>query len=134
MKASSILVPRLVAGLLFFLAACTSPVERVDGAARPSSASPQQAQVIQHLVPKRDSVGGVPPRFEWSKVANADRYTFGLWNEVDVMVWRQTGITTNSVEWPKELDVEPGTYYWSVAALRDDRPIAESGLSAFVIR
>jgi len=30
--------------------------------------------------------------------------------------------------------VEPGTYFWSVSALRNGEELADSGLSAFVVR
>ena len=64
----------------------------------------------------------------------ADSYSIGVWNDVDVLVWRQNHIPTNAVALPGEVNFEPGTYFWSVSALRDEQLIAESGLAAFVVR
>jgi hypothetical protein len=112
--------------------ACSTPLGGGDSSA---TTSPKEGRppTIDHLLPPRDSTGAIPPLFAWTEFAGADRYAIGLWNEVDVMVWRRDDVRTSSVEWPADLRVEPGTYYWSVTALRDDRPVAESGLSAFVV-
>jgi hypothetical protein len=93
-----------------------------------------RAQNINHLTPARDSVGSAPSRFTWTSIAGADSYSIGVWNEVDVMVWRQNNIPTTSVTMPEEVRLEPGTYFWSVSALRDGQQVAESGLAAFVVR
>ena len=34
----------------------------------------------------------------------------------------------------EDVPLEPGTYFWSISALREDNQIAESGLAAFVVR
>jgi hypothetical protein len=111
--------------------ACTSSMGRQDS----SRAAPQadRLQTIDHLTPARDSTGLAPTRFEWTSVAGADSYAIGVWSEVDVTVWRRAGIRTPWVAWPNELTLEPGTYFWSVMAFRNEQPIAESGLSAFVV-
>jgi hypothetical protein len=109
---------------------CSSPRAQTETVA---ATAENRLTVIEHVTPRRDSVGGVPPRFEWTAVANADSYTIGVWSEVDQMVWRQPHLTKALVEVPKDFDLEPGTYYWRVTALREDRPVGDSGLSAFVV-
>lgn len=108
------------------------------GCAAPSAGEAQTAKadevtVIQHEVPRRDFVGPQPDRFAWSAVPGADRYAIGLWNEVDRLLWRQDDLATNSVPRPAELDLEEGTYFWTVSALKDGREIGKSGLAAFVV-
>jgi len=39
-----------------------------------------------------------------------------------------------SVARPDDVNFEPGTYFWSVSALRNGEELADSGLSAFVVR
>jgi len=97
------------------------------------SATSNQPPTIEHLLPRRDSTGGVPSRFQWTPIAGADRYALGVWNEADVLVWRQDHVREASIAVPAELQLEPGTYFWSVTALREGRPVAESGLAAFVV-
>lgn len=92
-----------------------------------------QSQTINHVKPRRDSSGPIPDRLEWTAVKGADSYAVGVWNEVDVRIWRANNIETNSIEWPKELVLDAGTYLWSVMALRNDQPIADSGLAAFIV-
>jgi hypothetical protein len=86
------------------------------------------------VAPPRDSVGSAPKTFSWTAVEGADSYSIGIWNEVDVLVWRQNNIATNSVARPDDVPLEPGTYFWSVSALRNGEELADSGLSAFVVR
>ena len=97
------------------------------------SAQGAQSQTINHVKPRRDSSGPNPDRLEWTEVKGADSYAVGVWNEVDVVVWKRGNIKTNSVEWPKDIVLDAGTYFWSVLALRDGRPIADSGLAAFIV-
>ena len=89
---------------------------------------------IDHLTPARDSIGSSPSRFVWTKIDSANSYSIGVWNEVDVLVWRQNNIPTTSVTMPEDVRLDPGTYFWSVSALRDGQQVAESGLAAFVVR
>ena len=120
-----------VAGL-----ACATPVDRVGGERMPDAGSPPaqgDSQVIDHIAPARDSSGPPPSRFEWTSAKGADRYSIGVWSEVDVLMWRQDNLSATSVERPVELRLAPGTYFWSVAAWREGRPIAESGRAAFVV-
>jgi hypothetical protein len=98
-----------------------------------AAADQSKPQDINHLEPRRDSVGPRPARFAWTAVANAGTYSLNLWNEVDMKVFEQHGLTATSAPWPDGLDLPLGTYFWAVVAVRDGRPVAESGLSAFVI-
>ncbi len=115
----------------FACARASAPVEGSTAAAPAQSES--RKQVIMHLTPRPDSVGGLPEKFEWTAVANADSYSIGLWNEVDRMIFRQNDLKTNSLLWPREFTLEMGTYLWSVTALSKGRPIGDSGLAAFVV-
>lgn len=125
------------ASLLFVLACGTSPgsLAAMPGAAESGAMvqSSGREPVIDHIAPRRDSTGPRPATFEWTGVPGADQYAIGMWNEVDRMMWSQSGITKTTVELPKELVLDFGTYFWSVTALRDGHPIADSGLAAFVI-
>jgi hypothetical protein len=98
-----------------------------------AEAAQAKPQDIDHLEPRRDSVGPRPARFTWTAVRNVETYTLHVWNEVDMKVFEQQGLTATTLPWPEELDLPFGTYFWAVIAQRDGRPIAESGLSAFVI-
>jgi hypothetical protein len=102
-------------------------IERqIEGSARPPK--------LDHLIPARDSQGSLPSRFEWTPVAGADSYSVGIWNEVDMLIWRMDHITTASFDRPDSLRLEPGTYFWTISALKDGQEITASGLSAFVVR
>jgi hypothetical protein len=101
------------------------------GAATAAGAS--QGSTIDHVAPPRDSTGPTPARFAWTSVEGADRYAIGLWNDVDVLVMKATDVRQPFLDFPKDHPLDPGTYFWSVTAFRADRPIAESGRSAFVV-
>lgn len=122
----------LLMAVAFACVRASAPVEGATAATLQSGAKDQK--VIVHLSPRPDSVGGVPEKFEWTAVPNAASYSIGIWNEVDRMIYRQNDLRTNSLTWPKESALDMGTYFWSVTALtKDDRPIADSGLAAFVV-
>lgn len=104
------------------------------GGNSPAASAASQAPVIDHLTPRRDSVGRPPDTFEWTKIEGADSYEIGVWNDIDILLWRQRGIPGNHIDRPKELALDAGTYMWSIAAFRGEQPIAESGLAAFVVR
>ena len=93
-----------------------------------------RASVIDHLVPARDSQGRMPTQFSWTAVAGAEEYSVGIWNEVDMLMWRVDHVPGASTPRPDDLKLEPGTYFWSISALRGGQQIAESGLAAFVVR
>ncbi len=101
-------------------------IERqIEGSAR--------APRLDHLIPARDSQGSQPRRFEWTAVPGADSYSIGIWNEVDMMIWRHDRIAATFFE-PTDLRLDPGTYFWTISAIKDGEEIAASGLSAFVVR
>ncbi|MEQ1912928.1 MAG: hypothetical protein ABMA15_29200 [Vicinamibacterales bacterium] len=93
-----------------------------------------RAPRLDHLIPARDSQGSLPSRFEWTAVPGADQYSVGIWNEVDTLIWRLDHIPTNSFTSPADLKLDPGTYFWTISALREGEEITTSGLAAFVVR
>jgi hypothetical protein len=127
-------------GLLAFSVACAPAIAQNQngpapaGASASASAEPQQRPVIDHVMPARDSIGRAPTRFSWTPIEGADDYAIGIWNEVDQLVWHQTHIPTTSIDRPEEIRLEPGTYFWSISALRGEQELADSGLAAFVVR
>ena len=102
--------------------ACSAPAATVQ----------DDLAVIEHVAPKRDATGGVPPKFEWTAAKGADLYVLSMWNDIDLLIFKQN-VEGTSVEWPKGLTVEQGTYFWEVLAMRGEQPIAHSGRAAFVI-
>lgn len=97
------------------------------------AAETSQELTIDHIAPRRDFVGPMPQRFEWSAVKGADRYAIGIWDEVDRLRWRKDDIEATFVARPADLSLESGTYFWSVSGIRGGQQIADSGLSAFVV-
>jgi hypothetical protein len=126
--------------VLVVAAGCHHSAAQVDPSVRGAGAIQRQisggsaAPRLDHLIPARDSQGSLPSRFEWTPVPGADSYSVGIWNEVDVMVWRADHIPTNSFDRPESMRLDPGTYFWSISALRNGDEIASSGLAAFVVR
>src|SRR5262245_8292782 len=124
---------------LMLTTACSSAhAPRETAPAAPSAPaaplkSPAEPSTIDHLLPRRDSSGPMPSRFEWTPVPGADNYVMGIWNEVDVLVWRADNLHSPSVDWPKGIALEPGTYFWAVTATRDDVPVGDSGRAAFIV-
>jgi len=123
-----------VIAMVMLALACAPSAEHdaaiVDASQQKSGAAP----TIRHLTPAADSVGGLPSRFEWTPVDGADRYAIGVWNDVDRLLWRREDISTVSVDRPAELDLDAGTYFWRVSAIRENQQLADSGWSAFVVR
>jgi hypothetical protein len=113
--------------------ACSSSQDFQPPAAPPVEVE-QRMPTINHVTPARDSVGAQPTKFEWTAADGADRYMIGVWDDVDRVVWRADRVTGTSVMMPDDIELGFGTYFWMVTAMRDDRPIAESGRSAFVVR
>lgn len=128
----------ILAGLVAaatLIVAVTRPGEPQAAAAPDASAVPVAGPAdIRHLEPAPDSVGGQPARFAWSAAAGADSYTLRVWNESDIRVVSESGLTTTSIDFPKEYDMPAGTYFWAVVGMRGDQPVAESGLAAFVVQ
>jgi len=119
-----------LATLIAIASACTPSAAREE----PRGPSQARARNIDHVTPARDSIGAAPTRFTWTPIEGADLYAIGIWNEVDQLIWRQDNIPATSVTLPDTVRLEPGTYFWTVSALREGSQIAESGLAAFVVR
>ncbi len=130
-------IPRRTAVALVALVALSGAACSADPGTPVALAAEQAPEAgppdIDHLAPAPDSVGATPTRFEWSRIEGADSYLLRVWNEADTQVFRQAGSHETSFSWPADTRLEFGTYFWSVVALRDDRPMAESGLAAFVV-
>jgi hypothetical protein len=120
----------VLTSVLLVCSGCSTP----GAESSPSSAAERDVPIIDHLTPRRDSVGPIPDLFSWTPVAGATRYALRLWNDVDRLEWRRDDISEARVARPDELRLEPGTYFWSVTAFRGDEPVAESGRAAFVVR
>ncbi len=93
----------------------------------------QQILAIDHVTPRRDFVGPRPDTFVWTAAPGVETYAIGVWSEVDRLMWRDGGITGTSIARPAGLDLEPGTYFWSVSGQQRGHEIARSGQSAFVV-
>lgn len=124
----------LLLTLAVLSASCARPSASADAAPAAATVATQPSLVIDFVRPRPDAVGSTPERFEWTAVPGADRYTFGLWTETDQMLVKQDGLTTTFVLWPEGTRLDPGTYYWSVAAFRGEQGLAASGLAAFVVQ
>jgi hypothetical protein len=120
------------AAMLMVALACSAP--SADGEASAMPAAESAIQLIDHLTPARDSVGPAPAVFSWTPVAGATRYAIGVWDEVETLQWRRDDISEAKIARPDALTLEPGTYFWSITALRGDEPVGESGRAAFVVR
>ena len=120
--------------VLAFSLACMSR----EGAPEAAPAAVEEAKIqkiqIEHVTPPRDFVGKLPTVLEWTAAAGVDTYAVSVENEIEIGVFDQEGITGTSTPWPKELKIEPGTYYWRIIGLKGDRIIADSGRAAFVVR
>lgn len=129
------IVTLLIAALLSLtsIAGCSTSAPHSPPPAA-NVAPESRAQLIDHLEPARDSTGAMPRRFRWTRVDGDVRYEIAVSNEVDVVMWRSSGLREASVAVPADVVLEPGTYFWSVVAIRGDRVVAESGRSAFVVR
>jgi hypothetical protein len=114
-----------------FSLACISREGAPEAAAE--EAKIQKIQ-IEHLVPRPDFVGKLPTMLEWSAAEGADSYAVTVENEIEIGVFDQDGIKGTSTPWPRDLRIEPGTYYWRIVGLKGDRMVADSGRAAFVVR
>ena len=109
-----------------------------QSATESTSATPvQEASItrdrIEHVAPKRDSVGPMPARFEWTGVKGAEEYQITIENEVDMLLV-EARVRGTSLDYPKDKKLDPGTYFWRVEGLAaDGRRIADSGRAAFVV-
>jgi hypothetical protein len=118
--------------VLALLGLACAPRESSD--APPPAAAEITRQQIDHLAPRRDFVGPAPARLEWTAVDGVETYNITVVTEIDSVVFQHTGARGTALEWPQEIALEPGTYFWRIVALRGDRVVADSGRAAFVVR
>lgn len=118
-------------GLALLCIACSSQSAR-DASAPAVEQAPITHGRIEHVVPKRDAVGPMPERFEWTAAQGVDEYAMTVENEVDVLLF-QARIRSTSLDWPKGTTLDPGTYFWRVVGMSDGRRVADSGRAAFVV-
>jgi hypothetical protein len=111
--------------------ACT-PQEPADASA-PAGTNTIARQQIDHVTPRRDFVGPAPVRLEWTAADGVDSYNITVTTEIDTLVFQQIGARGTAVDWPKEIRLEPGTYFWRIVGMKGDRSVADSGRSAFVV-
>ncbi|HUQ85980.1 MAG TPA: hypothetical protein VM096_00385 [Vicinamibacterales bacterium] len=108
-----------------------------DSAPDPSAATAEVALIqkiqIEHITPRRDFVGPLPTKLEWTSVDGVDSYAVSVENEIELPVFDQEGIRTTSVPWPKGFRIDPGTYFWRIVGIKGDKVIADSGRAAFVV-
>lgn len=119
--------------ILVFSLACISREGAPEAAGGPLEEAKIQKIQIEHVTPRPDYVGPLPTMMEWT-AAGADTYAISVENEIEIAVFDQGGIKGTSTPWPKELKIEPGTYYWRIVGLKGDRVVADSGRAAFVVR
>jgi hypothetical protein len=108
-----------------------------DGAPEAAQATAEdkiQKIQIRHVTPRPDFVGKLPTVLEWTAANGVDSYAVGVENEIEIAVFDQDGITGTSAPWPKDLRIEPGTYYWRIVGLKGGRVVADSGRAAFVVQ
>ena len=113
--------------------ACPSQGARESIAAAPVKASAILRDSIEHVSPKRDYVGPMPARFEWTAAKGVDEYQITIENEVD-MLMMEARIRGTALDFPKDQKLDAGTYFWRVEGLAaDGRSVADSGRAAFVV-
>ena len=124
--------------VLFALASLACAPREVAPAGNASPAAVEVAAIqkieIEHLTPRRDFVGPLPTKLEWTAVPDVDSYAISVEDEIEIPVFDQEGITTTSVPWPKEVRIPPGTYFWRIVGIKGGKVIADSGRAAFVVR
>ena len=118
--------------LTIWCLACTPP--SANEAATPSAEiAPITRPRIEHVTPKRDFVGAAPNKLEWTAVEGVDSYGITVMNEVDALLVEYRGLKGTSIDWPKEVRLEPGTYFWRVVGVSSGKTVADSGRAAFVV-
>lgn len=122
------------AAVLLMAALGLACMSRESGAEAPAAeVAPIQRKEIEHVTPKRDFVGRAPAKLEWTAAEGVDSYDITVSTEIDSLVFEYVGARTTFIEWPEEIKLEPGTYFWRVVGLKDGRGIADSGRAAFVV-
>jgi hypothetical protein len=79
-------------------------------------------------------VGPHPTRLEWTAVPGTETYAITVENEIELVMLERVGLTTTSMPWPKEVHLDPGTYFWRIVAMKGNRIIGDSGRAAFLVR
>jgi hypothetical protein len=115
------------------LSLACAPRESTPAQAAAPDVAVIQHMRIEHVTPRRDFVGPLPTRLEWTAADGADSYAVSVETEIELPVFDQEGITTTSVPWPKDFRIEPGTYFWRIVGLKGGKVIADSGRAAFVV-
>ena len=110
-----------------------SPQSAQEVAAPTAAVAPITRDTIEHVTPKRDFVGAAPAKLEWTAVDGVGSYGITVMNEVDALLVEYRGVKGTSIDWPKEVRLEPGTYFWRVVGVTDGRSVADSGRAAFVV-
>lgn len=124
---------RYSAAVVAALAALACSPQNAQEAAAPAPAVASLArEAIEHVVPRPDFVGPLPPRFEWTAAEGVDEYAITIENEVDVLMF-QARTRGTVLEWPKGGTLDPGTYFWRVVGTTGGRRVADSGRAAFVV-
>ena len=114
----------------------TAPaLSAVEGPGSPAAVEVAAIQKIQieHVTPRRDFVGPRPTTLEWTAVDGVDSYEISVENDIELPVFDQEGIKSTSVPWPKDIRIDPGTYFWRIVGIKGDKIIADSGRAAFVV-
>ncbi|HEX6216159.1 MAG TPA: hypothetical protein VFZ38_15100 [Vicinamibacterales bacterium] len=124
-------------GVLWFLGFLgfvrCSPHSAQEVPAPAAAVAPITRATIEHVTPKRDFVGAAPKRLEWTAVEGVDSYGITVVNEVDALLVEYRGLKGTSIDWPKEVRLEAGTYFWRIVGVNDGRSVADSGRAAFVV-
>ena len=126
--------PRLALLCVVLSLACARNIAPEAAAGASGEVAAIQKLEIEHVTPRRDFVGPVPARLEWTAVPGVDSYAINVEDEIEIPVFDQEGITTTSVPWPKEVRIVAGTYFWRIVGIKGGRVIADSGRAAFVVQ
>ena len=120
----------IVLALLFL--ACSSQSAQEATVSPAPEVAPSVRDEIEHVVPKRDFVGPLPARFEWTAAKGVEEYTMTIENEVDLLLMEARTRDT-FLDWPKGSTLDPGTYFWRVVGISGGRSVADSGRAAFIV-
>jgi hypothetical protein len=120
-------------GLLFALICLACPSQRAQEPAASAPPAPITRDSIAHVVPKPDSRGPMPARFEWTAVPGVADYAITIENEVDMLMF-EARLRGTAFDWPADKTLDPGTYFWRVVGhAPDGRRVADSGRAAFIV-
>lgn len=115
------------------LSLACAPRETASGSPAAMEVAAIQKIQIEHVTPRRDFVGPRPVTLEWTAVDGIDSYAISVENDIELPVFDQDGIKSTRVPWPKEIRIDPGTYFWRIVGIKGGRIIADSGRAAFVV-